>query len=611
MTIFQKKPLTAEEQEIAAVKDFFDMLLPGAIRFYPDSYVCANTYRSVWVIKEYPPAAEEQAILAGLADRAGVTLRIYSRPVEAQEQRKIIQSATRRNRLLSGGSDVQETIQAQGNLQDVTELLAGLRRSKEPLLHCAVYIELKAAGPEALKELQADIQMELTRAKITVDRLLLRQREGFLSVMPAGGNVFGLQYERVLPATSAANLYPLGYSGKTDPHGFCLGRDKYGAHILVDFDRRTDDRTNGGALLIGNSGQGKSYLLKLLLTNFRESGKAVTGLDPEGEYRELTENLGGCYLELMDGQYVINPLEPRSWGDGVEQDDDGKTPDAFRKNTRLSQHIAYLKDFFRAYKDFTDAHLDTLEMLLAKLYEQFGITDETNFERLSPNEYPILSDLYELTEQEYQAYDRQKKHLYTEEILQELCLGLHSLCRGVESRYFNGHTNITGDRFLMFGVKGLLDTNQRLRDAMLFNLLSYMSHRLLNEGNTVASFDEAYLFFSNRTAVEYIRNAAKRARKKDSAVVIATQNVEDSMLEGMREYIKPLFAIPSHQFIFNGGSVEPRVYMDALQLEQTEFDLIRYPERGTCLYKCGNERYLLQVMAPPHKAVLFGKAGGR
>ena len=141
MTIFQKKPLTAEEQEAAAVKDFFDMLLPGAIRFYPDSYVCANTYRSVWTIKEYPPAAEEQAILAGLADRAGVTLRIYSRPVEAQEQRKIIQSATRRNRLLSGGSDVQETIQAQGNLQDVTELLAGLRRSKEPLLHCAVYID--------------------------------------------------------------------------------------------------------------------------------------------------------------------------------------------------------------------------------------------------------------------------------------------------------------------------------------------------------------------------------------------------------------------------------------------------------------------------------------
>ena len=219
--------------------------------------------------------------------------------------------------------------------------------------------------------------------------------------------------------------------------------------------------------------------------------------------------------------------------------------------------------------------------------------------------------MYGLVEEEYRQVDRNKKPLYTEDTLRELCLGLHSLCRGAESRYFNGHTNITSDRFLMFGVKGLLDTNQRLKDAMLFNLLSYMSHRLLNEGNTVASMDEIYLFFTNRTAVEYIRNASKRARKKDSAVVLATQNVEDGMLEGLREYIKPLFAIPSHQFIFNGGSVEPQVYMDALQLEPAEFDLIRYPERGTCLYKCGNERYLLQVTVPPYKAALFGKAGGR
>ena len=51
--------------------------------------------------------------------------------------------------------------------------------------------------------------------------------------------------------------------------------------------------------------------------------------------------------------------------------------------------------------------------------------------------------------------------------------------------------------------------------------------------------------------------------------------------------------------------------MDALQLEECEYDLIKYPERGTCLFRCGNERYLLQVIAPEYKAALFGKAGGR
>ena len=51
--------------------------------------------------------------------------------------------------------------------------------------------------------------------------------------------------------------------------------------------------------------------------------------------------------------------------------------------------------------------------------------------------------------------------------------------------------------------------------------------------------------------------------------------------------------------------------MDALQVEASEFELIRYPERGTCLYRCGNERYLLQVIAPAYKSALFGAAGGR
>lgn len=73
-----------------------------------------------------------------------MTLRIYHRLVEPMEQRKILQNATRKNKLMSGGNDVNETIKAQGNLQDVVELLANLRKNKEPLLYCSVFIELKA-----------------------------------------------------------------------------------------------------------------------------------------------------------------------------------------------------------------------------------------------------------------------------------------------------------------------------------------------------------------------------------------------------------------------------------------------------------------------------------
>lgn len=610
--MLKRKPkvLTPEQEEEIRTKDFFDMILPGTVKFLSDHYILGDSYRCVWAIREYPPSTEEQAILSQLADRSGVTLRIYHRLVESMEQRKIIQNATRRNKLKSGGNDMNETIEAEGNLQDVVELLANLRKNREPLLHCSVFIELKAKSMDGLKELQSDIAMELTRSKISVDRLTLRQKEGFLSVLPVGANQFGAQYERVLPASSVANLYPFNFSGKTDPQGLYIGRDKFGTNILVDFDRRAEDKTTSNILILGNSGQGKSYLLKLILMNLRESGKRIICLDPESEYEEICSNLGGCYIDFLSGEYTINPLEPKAWNDSTN-DADPDAPAAFKKVTRLSQHIAFLKDFFRAYKDFNDSQIDTIEILLSKLYARFGITDSTDYSRMKPTDYPVMSDFYALCEEEFMTYDKSRKYLYTEQTLQEVCLGIHSMCVGAESKYFNGHSNITDNDFLVFGVKGLLDTNKRLKDAMLFNILSFMSNQLLVTGNTAASIDELYLFLTNMTAIEYIRNAMKRVRKKDSSIILASQNIEDFLIPSIREFTKPLFSIPTHQFLFNAGQINPKEYMDALQVEPSEFELIKYPERGTCLYRCGNERYLLQVIAPDYKSALFGKAGGR
>ena len=86
------------------------------------------------------------------------------------------------------------------------------------------------------------------------------------------------------------------------------------------------------------------------------------------------------------------------------------------------------------------------------------------------------------------------------------------------------------------------------------------------------------------TSIEYIRNAMKRVRKKDSSIILASQNIEDFLIPSIREFTKPLFSIPTHQFLFNAGQINPKEYM---------------------------ERYLLQVIAPDYKSAMFGKAGGR
>ena len=591
-------------------KDFLDMIAPAAVKFNTDSYILGGAYHCTLALRGYPTTTEELALLRHLGEKSGVTLRIYTRQVTPAEENAILHNAANKSRMERGNTnDMKQSITAEANLQDVAALITTMHRNREPLEHCAVFIELSARDADSLRTLRDDVTAELTRSKLNADRVLLRQREGFLASNPAGSNVFGSLYERVLPASSVANLFPFNYSGKNDPNGFYVGRDRYGSNIIVDLDRRAEDKTTASVLILGNSGQGKSYLLKLLLCNILESGKSAICLDPEHELIDLCANLGGCFADLMSGQYIINPLEPKLWD--TEGGDDPEAPAAFQQRTRLSQHVSFLKDFFRAYKDFSDRHIDTIELMLERLYKNWGMNNHTNFQSMRPEDFPVLSDLYDVIEDAYQHYDREENPLYPRELLQEVLLGLHSMCRGAESKFFNGHTNITSSRFLVFGVKGLLQASRNVKDAMLFNVLSYLSDKLLTEGNTVATLDELYIWLSNVTTIEYIRNTLKRVRKKESSLILASQNLEDFDVDGIRELTRPLFAIPTHQFLFNAGSVDKRFYMDNLQLEESEFELIRYPQRGVCLYKCGNERYLLEVHAPPHKAELFGKAGGR
>ena len=641
----QKKKVGTKQPPLPRPKEFLDLIAPAAVQFNTDSFILGGTYRSVMVLRSYPPTTEQLALLSQLGELGGVTLHLAARQVTAAEENAILHTATNKSRMERGNlNNMKQSVTAEAKLQDVAALINTLRREQEPLIHCSVFLELSAATAEQLRTLRDQVNAMLLRAKLGADPLFLRQRDGFLSSNPAGHNVFGAFAERVLPASSVANLYSMSYSGKTDPCGFYLGNEKYGSNIIVDLDRRTGDKTNASALILGNSGQGKSYLLKFLLCNVLESGKSVISLDSEHEMEELCGNLGGSFVDLLSGRIRINLLEPRHWDDGSEPDDPD-APDVFR-GTLLAQHISFLRDIFRVYKDFDTPHIDTLELMVERLYRKWGISDATDFSRMTPTDYPILSDLYDTIEEAYQNYECEEDlKLYPQEMLRDLMLGLHSMCKGADARFFNGYTNISSSqaaprsfpakaeklarsaapplptspmdlrgpqcRFLVFCIKGLENAAQNLRDTLLFSVLAYMSDQLLTAGNTVAAIDELYLWLTNPVAVTYIRNCLKRVRKKESSMILASQNLEDFDQPGIRELTRPLFAIPTHQFIFYAGSSDKRFYMENLQLEENEYELVRQPQKGVCLYKCGSDRHLLAVHAPPHKEKLFGSAGGR
>lgn len=156
------------------------MLLPSAIRFYPDYFICGNTYRAVWAIRDYPATTEEQALLKHLGEKQGVNVHIYTRAVSAQEEKKIISNATNKNRMVRANTNnLQETVLAESNLADVAKLISETHRNREPLLHTAVYLEMMGDSMERLEELELDVQTELIRGRMNLDKLLLQQKKGF------------------------------------------------------------------------------------------------------------------------------------------------------------------------------------------------------------------------------------------------------------------------------------------------------------------------------------------------------------------------------------------------------------------------------------------------
>ena len=100
-----RKNYLAQMPADAKIKDFLDMVSPSVIQFNVDHYLCGNTYRCVWALREYPTATDEQAILRHLGEKDGITLRIYTRQVTPAEEKRIIHNAANKHRMSRSSTD--------------------------------------------------------------------------------------------------------------------------------------------------------------------------------------------------------------------------------------------------------------------------------------------------------------------------------------------------------------------------------------------------------------------------------------------------------------------------------------------------------------------------
>jgi type IV secretory pathway VirB4 component len=613
---FERNFANKEVSDPLEIASFMDLITPSILKFNTDHYIFGNTCRRVFAIKNYPMETEKLALLRKFGENRNITLKIYARTMTRKEFGNVMESSINKN--TSDAMDYKFMKQTKAEQQiDIEKKLANYLNSNqdEKMFSVSIFVEIIAGSRQELDEISDSVISSLDG--ISYDNLFLQQKLGFIAVHPAGINLF-TEFERHMPSSSLSNLYPFSYSGMIDKEGQPIGYDRHGGQIILNIDKRSKKHTNSCALVLGNGGEGKSHLLKELITNMRLKGTDVIVLDPEREYDELTVKLEGTYIELLSGNYIINLLEPKKFvdapsNDSKEEDNEDEVK-TFTKKTVLAQHISYLKDFFLVYKSFDEQLIDIIEIMLEKTYLRFNIDYNTDVSKIESNKFPILSDLYKTLDNEYNNfgnYDDDTKPLYTLDMLRDLMLGLRSICTGADSKYFNGHTNIKNYEFVTFEVKALLDASINLKNAMLFNIFSYMANKLLVSGATYLCIDELYLFLDNPVLIKYVRNFVKRCRKKDSGVIMLSQNIEDFLQQHVAELTKPLFAIPTYKFLFHPGTVSKEDYMRALNLTESEYRIIQSPNQGNCLFCAGSDRYNLRVYAPEYKTSLFGKGGGR
>lgn len=282
-------------------------------------------------------------------------------------------------------------------------------------------------------------------------------------------------------------------------------------------------------MILGATGSGKSFLLNFLLTNVQKYDPQTYIFDLGGSYEHLTRLFGGSFLQVgMEHRpFQINPfcLEP----------------------TRENLHFLY--SFARV------------------LIESSGYRLTSNDER----------DLYEQIENVYEL-DQEHRRLFT--LANILSRGLaHHLHKWVQGGQYghlfdNAEDNLTLAQFQTFDFEGM-DKYPQVLEPLLFYIL-HRANASIYDPKIATKFkvfvmDEAWRFLKNHAIKQYVTEAVKTWRKRNAAMVLATQSPDDLEKSEMLSVIVESCA--TKIFLANPG-MDRESYRNIFHLNLTELDLI-------------------------------------
>src|SRR3989338_3125468 len=206
--------------------------------------------------------------------------------------------------------------------QDIENLRDKIITAQEKMFRFGLYITVYHNTPEEMKETETTLRSIFESRLIYIKPAVFKQREGFVSTSPYGLDL--LSVHTPIDTEPLSTTFPFISFDLSSNEGILYGINRHN-NSLVLFDRFSLENSN--SVVFAKSGSGKSYAIKLEILRYLMTGVDVIVLDPENEYKNLTQAVGGSFFDISLGsENHINPF------DLPEPREDEKPEDVLRSN---------------------------------------------------------------------------------------------------------------------------------------------------------------------------------------------------------------------------------------------------------------------------------------